>query len=211
MRRALACECLDEVYLATADTPNCDPLEALGQEHGWKVIRGSEPDILARIGDVLAQDPADIIARITADNVAICPEVVEHGVQTVIEQGLDITSPFLAPNTYPFGAGCEVSTRNTLERLLRDTVGKDPSYREHVHFWAYDHPDDYKYARLEAPGAYNRSDISVTVDTPEEFEIMTAIYEHLAPSGSLFSLDELIRAYEYVMSRDGQNRKLTGS
>ena len=40
---------------------------------------------------------------------------------------------------------------------------------------------------------------------------MTAIYEHLAPSGSLFSLDELIRAYEYVMSRDGQNRKLTGS
>ena len=103
---------LDEVYLATADTSNCDPLEALGRNMAGKSSVVASLIFSRELVMSLAQDPADIIARITADNVAICPEVVEHGVQTVIEQGLDITSPFLAPNTYPFGAGCEVSAKH---------------------------------------------------------------------------------------------------
>ncbi|MBI5571092.1 MAG: hypothetical protein HY914_14200 [Desulfomonile tiedjei] len=196
MRRVKACSILDAVYLATSIKSENDPLEQLAKEHGWMCYRGSEEDVLSRFVDVVRSDRADIVVRGSGDNMAIDPEVIRSTVEKLQRDRLDVCSPFLDDYTYPFGAGAEVSTADCLLRLDEDTRNADPSYREHIHSYAYDHRDRYRVARLDAPPGLSRPDIRISVDTLEEFEVMEAIYRKLAHRRSLFSLAELIRVWD---------------
>jgi spore coat polysaccharide biosynthesis protein SpsF len=196
MRRVMACPILDAVYLATSIRSENDPLERLAKEHGWMCYRGSEEDVLSRFIDVVRSDGTNIVVRGSGDNMAIDPEVIRLTVEKLQRDRLDVCSPFLDNYTYPFGAGAEVSTADCLLRLDADTRHADPSYREHIHFYAYDHRDRYRVAGIEAPPALCRPDIRISVDTLEEFEVMEAIYRRLAHRGSLFSLGEVIQAWD---------------
>ena len=196
MRRAAVCPLLSVVHLATSTSPENDPLERLAKEHDWPCYRGSEQDVLSRFVDIVRSDRPDVVVRGSGDNTAVDPEVIRLTIEKLQRERLDVCSPFLDDYTYPFGAGAEVSTADCLLRLDADTRDADPSYREHIHFYAYDHRDRYRVSGLDAPPGLSRPDIRISVDTLKEFEVMEAIYRRLAHRKSLFSLAELIHVWD---------------
>ena len=204
MRRVMACTALDKVYLATSVNSENDVLAELADQHGWPCYRGSEEDVLSRFIDILKSEPADVVVRANADNMAIDPEVIRLTVEKLNRQPLDICSPFLDEYTYPFGAGAETSTADCLSRLDADTRDADPRYREHIYFYAYDHRDRYRVAGLNAPDELSRPDINISVDTLESFRVMGQLYGRLANRRSLFSLDELIQAWDELKIQEPQ-------
>jgi spore coat polysaccharide biosynthesis protein SpsF len=195
MNRMLACQDLETVYLAIPDSEENDILARLAEENGWDFFRGSEDDVLSRFSGIASIETPDIIARINADNFAICPEVVSHGIRFLIEGEFDVCTPFIN-NTYPFGVGAEVSTAECLERIVVEAQGNDSKYREHIYFYAYDHPNGFHIGLLNAPDRLRRPDIDISVDTEDDYRVLQHLYAHFIGQETHFTLMELIEIWD---------------
>lgn len=195
MQRAAAQLNPAQLFLATSVHPENDALAALAARHGWNLYRGSEDDVLSRFVDIVKAHRPDIVVRINADNFAIDPEVIAHAVEEVAEKRLDVCSPFIH-HTYPFGAGAEVSTAECLLQLDRETGEADKAFREHIYFYAYEHPDRYRIGYLTAPESVRRPDIRISVDTPADYEQMKRLYERFAGQEHSFRLPDVIAVWD---------------
>lgn len=72
---------VDDIRLAIPTGEPNDPLMAFAQEHGWRVHRGPEQDVLTRIHDAAKRAKAEVIVRVTAD----CPCIDPGEIDTVIQ------------------------------------------------------------------------------------------------------------------------------
>ena len=204
MSRVMACNDLRNVYLATSKQQENDILAEMANEYGWNLYRGSENDVLSRFVDIVKKENPDIVVRINADNFAIDPHVISHGINEVMEKQLDVCSSFIS-NTYPFGAGAEVSTTECILRINRETKGKNNKYREHVFSYAYEHPEKYRVGFLKAPNGLCRPDINVSVDTEEDYHDMCRLYKNFKGRESSFILKDVIEKWDAIVSKQGKN------
>ena len=175
MRRAIRARTVDEVVLATTRRPEDDALVALAQAEGWPIERGSDTDVLARYIGAARSRRADVIVRITADCPLIDPDVIDRTVEAFREADADYASNTLEPRTYPRGLDVEVIGRAALERAGRED--RDPAWREHVTPFIYRHPELFRLVRVAAD--QDSSEHRWSVDTPEDFELVQALYEAL--------------------------------
>ena len=82
-------------------------------------------------------------------------------------------------------------TSTNLLREIYDTID-DPAVNEHVSLYFYENPDMYKLENLTAPSEINRPEIRLTVDTKEDFQFVSNIYEEIINNTS----DELSKNFE---------------
>ena len=68
----------------------------------------------------------------------------------------------------------------------------DPALREHVGIHIYQHPDRYRICNLEAPPVFHHPEFHLEVDTEEDFEVISAIYEHFYRINPGFTLAQVI-------------------
>ncbi|MDD5439078.1 MAG: hypothetical protein PHS37_02720 [Candidatus Omnitrophica bacterium] len=201
VRRVMKCEELDKIIVATSTNPENDAIERLGRENGWDVFRGSEDDCLSRFTAIIKKEDPGIVVRINADNFAICPEVVSHGIRELVAKRLDVCTSFI-DNTYPFGSGAEVSTADALMRIHDRTRSGPLKYREHIYLYAYEHREAYKVGLLEAPEHFRRPDINLSVDTAGDYERVKALYAAFPGRESDFGLKEIIEYWDRLTSRE---------
>ena len=195
MARTAAASKVDKVILATSKNPENDILANLAKIEGWNIYRGNEDDVVSRFIDVAEIEEPKMVVRVCADNFAIDPDVIDKTIEHVQQKNLDICNPFL-DHQYPFGAGAEVATTACLKRVGHTTRDQDPKYREHVFFWAYDHPELFRISGLQAPATSNRPKISISVDTDDDLTRLKKIYQALRGSETSFRTPELIQAWD---------------
>ncbi|MCK4821032.1 hypothetical protein KA005_35030, partial [bacterium] len=131
---------------------------------------------------------ADPIVRITGDCPLIEPAVIDEAINLYDETHAD----YVYIKGYPIGVGeVEVLPLSALERILKETTSEDIYYREHVMTYIMDYPEKFKVNIQEAPELYQRSDIRLTVDEPDDLEVIRRICEHFSPRVD-FSLPEVI-------------------
>lgn len=174
IERAKCSRLVDMLVLATTDCPEDQAVAEMGRGCGIKVFRGHEDDVLGRFIDCLKwlSEDFDLLVRINADNPLICAEVIDHALEHLLNNNLDVVNPFLSSATsYPFGVGAEVCSIDTLLEVHR--CATDPKHREHILFYAYERKDRFAISGLEAPSLMQSPELSVTVDTMEEFEKVT--------------------------------------
>jgi spore coat polysaccharide biosynthesis protein SpsF len=196
--RVKKCKSLLRIYLATSQNSENTPLVEIADKEGCGLYRGSENDVLSRFVDIVKQEGPDIVVRISADNFAIDPNVIEHGIKKLLDENLDICTAFIN-NSYPFGAGAEVSTSGCLLRIDSETKGKDVAYREHIYTFAYGNQDKYRIGTLKAPKGLRRPDINISVDSKKDYEKMKLLYEKLKNRESNFTTAELIKAWDSLL------------
>lgn len=208
LERVKRCRHVDEIVLATADTPDNDPLETLGRAYGITVFRGSESDLLDRYYRAAKMVGADVVLRLPADN--CCPEPAEIDRIAIyhMNAGNDYSSNLaeVLGNGYPDGIGCEAYSFPIIEALWRDCA--DPWLREHVNLSFYDYaagqatnPDRYRIGTVECPTEFRRPDIILDVNTREEYEYMQDLYAYLYPRCSEFHITDVIRWHDTVCTR----------
>lgn len=184
IERVGTAEALDDVWVATTDQERDDPIAELASANGVEAFRGSEDDVLGRYAGAAEASRADVVVRLTADCPLLDPAVIDRVVREL--DGFDLaTSAPPVGRTYPDGMDAEAVTRDALERAARDA--RAPEDREHV--TRYLHHGDFRVHAVHLDR--NLGDVRLTVDEPQDFELVARLLETLPPG---FSLDQILDA-----------------
>ena len=167
----------ERIVVATTDQPADDAVERFCQKEKIACVRGSEHDVLARYHLAIERFPADVVVRITADCPLIDPAIVDDAIAAYEP---DYVSNMLEI-TYPYGMAVEVFSAQALREAHREA--KDPAEREHVTPFIWRRPQRYRLKSLTMTP--NLSHHRWTVDTPEDFELVSRLLKTLKPHFTL--------------------------
>ena len=180
---------LDQVIVATTVNRTDDPVEALARKIGAGCFRGSEEDVLDRVLKAAQAHGAELIVEITGDCPLADPATIDRVLDAFHQGGCDYASNVLK-RTYPRGIDVQVFPTRVLEEVARLT--SDPVDHEHVSLYIYSHPERYRLRDVVSGLDARHADLRLTVDTPEDFALVQAVYEALYPASPAFGLPEVI-------------------
>lgn len=179
----------DAIVLATPDKPADDPIVAFAQAEGFACVRGSEQDVLSRYAKAAKSVSADVVVRITSDCPLIDPDLVDEAIAAYVEASppVDYVSNMITP-TWPYGMAVEVFSAGVLHEA--DANAKDPAEREHVTPYIYWRPERFRIKSLTRSPDFSHH--RWTVDTPEDFDLVSRIFDALYPANPSFTTNDVL-------------------
>lgn len=181
---------VDRLVVATSDQASDDPFARVLSQAGVEVFRGPLDDVLARFIGVLDAFRADHVVRLTGDCPLIDPELIDATIALHLETAADYTQNRLVDKGFPKGQDVEVITARALRRAAAAALTQEE--REHVTWGVWNHPELYRVVRLEPP--VDEGQVRWTVDRPDDYEFVSAVYDALYPANPAFTSDD-IRAF----------------
>lgn len=178
---------IDEIIVATTTNNTDQPIVELCENLNISIYRGSEYDVLSRYYEAALQSNAEIIVRITSDCPFIDPEIVDKVIELYMNSHVDYASNTLK-RTYPIGMDTEVFSFNALKQANDEaTLERD---REHVTAYMYVNSGLFNKKNL----AYNLnlSNHRWTVDTIEDFKLVSKILEKLYSDKRKFTMLDIL-------------------
>jgi spore coat polysaccharide biosynthesis protein SpsF len=79
-------------------------------------------------------------------------------------------------NGLPIGVSPEVVRRNCFDKISQNTELSDRD-KEHVTIYFKEHPDEYNIGYVEAPTKYYYPNLSLTIDTEEQYLQIKELYD----------------------------------
>lgn len=196
IRRLKAARTLDEIVVATTVNDADDPVVDCADREGVRWFRGPEHDVLARYLGAATEAQADVVVRVTADCPLHDPAVVDR-VVAALDPADDYVSNMVA-RTYPVGLDTEAMWRDTLERVGRLGVSSDA--REHVTwFLRFERPDLFLLRHVVQDDGRDDSDLSWTVDLPEDLDRVRMLCKALALEREIVPFEQVV---EYHRSHE---------
>lgn len=173
--RLQKCRLLDHVVVATTTEDHDDALVSFCAAQNWSCFRGSQDDVLDRYYQVAKNFEATTVVRVTSDCPLIDPIVTDYVIAAHLSAVplADYTSNVLT-RTYPRGLDTEVFSFNALDRAWHEDTSM--TWREHVTPYIHQQPDKFVLHHVENPTNY--AEYRLTVDTPEDLDLIRRIYAH---------------------------------
>lgn len=181
----------DGIVVATTTNTTDDPIAALCAQLDVPCHRGSEHDVLARYADAARLHGADVVVRITSDCPLIDPALIDQVIAAYAEGGSDYVSNMLPP-TWPYGMAVEVFSADALAQAHAEAT--QAAEREHVTPFLYWHPERYRLRNVASP--VDLSTHRWTVDTPEDYELVSRLFDHLMPTHPNFTQANVLQLLE---------------
>jgi spore coat polysaccharide biosynthesis protein SpsF len=183
---------LDDIVVATTNSPADAPLRAVAAEMGLDYYAGSERDVLGRYAEAAEHFAADPVVRLTADCPLIDPALVDECITRFrTPEGVPYDCVGLGGD-FPDGLDTEVIAARALTQADREA--RLPSEREHVTPYLWKHPEMFRLWRVVFPAALAHR--RWTVDEARDLELVRAIYARLYRPGQIFgwqAIEELLR------------------
>ncbi len=189
MRRALR---LDGIVVATTVNATDDAIVSFCNDEGIEFTRGSEQDVLSRYVQAARKFNVQTVVRVTSDCPLMDPVLLDEAIARFHSlPRCDYLSNMLEPS-FPYGLAVEVMTVQALYQAGHEA--RDPQEREHVTPFIYWRPDRFQLSSwVTAP------DLSAhrwTVDTPEDFDLVSRIIGTLYPQNPQFSWKDVLALLE---------------
>ncbi|TFD95795.1 cytidylyltransferase domain-containing protein [Jeotgalibacillus sp. R-1-5s-1] len=184
---------VDDIIIATTENPEDHQVVDEALKAGVKVFRGSESDVLSRYYYAAKQNNTDVVVRITSDCPLIDPNIIDEMIKLYINESYDIVTNAgsdISQRTYPRGLDAEIFSFGELKNAF--SYAKEPYQLEHVtpylyensnNIYIYKHPYDYSMYRW-------------TLDTNEDFNLITEIYKRLYRGEHSFYLNDIIQVFK---------------
>lgn len=181
--------------LATTVNPSDDRICELAARHNFPVFRGSENDVLDRFVKAAEKYKFRKIIRVCADN----PFLDLTGIQTLINHFKTLDTDYLGfqlegnkPSILThFGFWAEGVRYEALE--MASWLTSEKLYHEHVTNYIYGNPILFDVQFLAADTlVYSRTDIRMTLDTPEDFKIQQEIFAAISRENPNFGIPEIV-------------------
>lgn len=180
---------LHGIVIATTVNASDDPLVDLAESLGVGVFRGDEEDVMGRVLGAARAHAADVIVETTGDCPLIDPGIVQSCVEKYLAAGVDYLSNVLT-RSYPIGMDTQVFATDILADAEART--RAPRDREHVSLYIYNHPERYRLQNVEAPPTLRDPRLALTLDTAEDFALISAVFEALYPENPDFRLSDIL-------------------
>jgi spore coat polysaccharide biosynthesis protein SpsF len=203
---------IDQLVVATSEDASDDELARTLAGAGVAVHRGPLDDVLARFtGALAAFGTADHVVRLTGDCPLADPVVIDATIDKVIDAGAVYGSntppdaPFPNGRTFPKGLDVECMTAAALTAAAARAAS--PEEHEHVTWALHRRPDLYRQAFLSQ--AADEGEVRWTVDYPDDYAFVAAVYDALWPSNPAFTSDDvrtLVRARPDLARFGGERR-----
>ncbi len=189
-RRMAHAKFIDKIVIATADTPANTPIVEFAQAEGVDFYAGSEADLISRNLEAARRFQGNVIVRIGADCPLTDPRIIDSAIRFYCdrESELDYVNTGSARG-FPDGMDVAVMPLSTLERLDREVKKK----RWRADAWAYvlRHPQRF---RVDGPRCdWDLSDLRLTLDYEEDYQLIGQIIEALYPQKEMFLLEDICR------------------
>lgn len=164
--------------VATSTEPSDDPIEELCTRLNVPIIRGSLTDVLSRFIEAIERYRPEVVIRLTGDNPFTNSMAVRESLRhfqrflATSDDQLAGISNHLADRTDPHGYAVEVLKADRLRWLADQELTADE--REHVTL-GFINREIYQSFHILQGG----EDLRWTVDYPEDFEYMEALFSEL--------------------------------
>ena len=167
------------------------------EEAGFTLVPGPEDDVLARYCLAIKSCGADRVIRATGDN----PFVFVDAAEALNREALALNADYAGYYGLPYGTGVESISPEALFRAEREA--RAPAERENVCPYLYAHPELFRLHRPLAPLHWQGLEQRVTVDTLDDFERASVLYDSLIslPLAERNRGENIISAYNKVFSR----------
>lgn len=187
-----------KLIVATTVNKVDDAIEALCRRIGVSCFRGNQDNILERCIQASDAHDLDVIVRVGADTPFIDWEIIDDMLRIFFEEWekgnhLEYMSNNME-RSFPLGLDADVFHKETFLRLVEEIKNLSEKQRKlnennvipFVHenlncFRTYSFKEDYDYSHLRW-----------TLDTPEDFELTTRIYEVLYPNNPHFLMQDIL-------------------
>lgn len=179
LERLSHCKNIDHLIVATTTSEEDEKIYNFAKDRGFKSYRGSEDDVLDRFYQAAKPLKPDWIVRVTSDCPLLDPDLVDHVIDFARKKGVDYASNTIEAN-YPDGQDIEVFTFSALKKAW-DHAQKS-SEREHVTPYIRNHSDmmgGELFTAANFPSEQDYSKIRMTVDEPEDFELIKKLIHKL--------------------------------
>lgn len=171
------------LVVATTTDPVDAPIEDLCLRKGVLCFKGHPTDLLDRHYQAARALGADVVCKIPSDCPLIDPGVVDSVLGAFLRdaQRHDFVSN-LHPQSYPDGNDVEVLSMASLETAWREA--RRPFEREHTTPFVWDRPERFRLGNVRWEDG---RDLSMThrftVDYPEDYAFVAAVYDALFEEG----------------------------
>ncbi len=181
------------VGVATTTDAADDAVAACCAAHGLPCFRGDALDLLDRHYRAARHYGADVVLKIPSDCPLIDPAVIDEVVGFYLEHEgrFDFVSN-LHPATFPDGNDVEVMPLAALETAWREA--HRPLEREHTTPFFWENPDRFRLANVAwATGRDYSMSHRWTIDYPEDYAFIGAVYDALYPTNPTFGLADILQ------------------
>ncbi len=153
------------IIIATSILEGNNKIENFCNEKNIICFRDSEKNVLKRYYNCAKKFNFEHIIRLTGDNPFTDIEELEKLIKLHLQTNADYsrTSIFL-----PKGVGSEIFTFEALKTSYRN--GHKDNHKEHVNEYIEENKNLFKISILEIKNEKNRPDISLTVDTNDDYK-----------------------------------------
>ncbi len=181
---------VDDFVIATSIDGSDDPIESFCRDKGINFFRGSLEDVLDRFYMAAKKSDANIIVRLTGDCPLVDPKTLDTMINIYKNNDYDYVANTAPPDgiTFPEGMDIEIFSRIALEKAWKEA--SKPSEREHVTFYFWKNTDLFSIYRYDL--SQNLSNYRLTVDYPEDFELVKNIIKYFGDSLSDIQLHQII-------------------
>jgi spore coat polysaccharide biosynthesis protein SpsF len=174
-----------EIILCTSTLPEDDELTQIAGEESISCFRGDPDDVLARLTAAAEQFGWETVFSCTADNPFVDAVYLDQLLEYHRAQGYDYTKS----EGLPLGVFGYALSLPAMQRACKLKVEID------TEIWGPLFADSGKFAcgimKITDPEFY-WPDLRLTVDTAEDFLLITRIFETLYEPGSVFSLASIL-------------------
>jgi spore coat polysaccharide biosynthesis protein SpsF len=182
---------IDKLLVATSQEADDTPIANLCLDLGVDCFRGSLEDVLDRFYHAALPYLPDTVVRLTGDCPLADPEIIDRAIEYFNAHECDYISNTL-DRTFPIGLDVEVFRFESLQKAWQEATL--PSEREHVTPFLYNHPDRFTIGQMTTTP--DMSTHRWTVDEPEDFEFVSAVYEALYARNPHFGADAILTLLE---------------
>ena len=184
--RAKAAKIPDLVVLCTTTKPEDKILIDIAKKSNIEGFRGSEHDILKRYLDAAVEFNVDFIVNVDGDDVFCDPELMDKTAEAL----LDTKASFVRWNNLPVGStpiGVKVEDlRKVVE--IKDTLNTETGWGAY-----FTDTGLFDVKNLEVQDEdLKHPEIRITLDYPEDLELVKKIYNKLYVPGKVFMLKDIL-------------------
>jgi len=185
---------VDKIILLTGSVKKNRLLVEEAKKLNLQYFCGNEENILDRFYNAAKEFSSDIIIRITADCPLIDYNLINKGIDIFLKKDCDILS-VNRNRTYPHGLDFEIFKSSSLEKAWEENLKKIGNKEEF--FSTFIPPTKYMltekiFINYDLVNKKNFSHIRLTLDYPEDFELITKIFESLYHNNKRFRFEEIL-------------------
>jgi spore coat polysaccharide biosynthesis protein SpsF len=175
----------EKIIICTSPIAQDDPLVDIAAQEGVEIYRGDPDDVLARLTKAAEIFGVDTVVNCTADNPFVDPVYIDKLIDFHLTHRYDFTKI----DGLPLGVFSYALARGAMEKACEI---KDENDTE---VWGGYFSETGLFScgnmKVDDPELC-WPDLRLTVDTPEDFELVTRIFDELYQPGKIFSLRSIV-------------------